>query len=188
MGNVDGFDPVKYTEQGKRFQQVLITDGNGEQQKVKIYLAKGPEMTATGNMSFQIGPNPYQNQMYYSGFWNPQANSQQNAQPAQPQGPQPQATAGATNAKKTNDGRDYDKEGHIICFCALVKAMIQKGTDPVALNSDLLTLGALANLATKCINSYDYRAEKPKDAGEKIPPNMNPKAADNMPIDDDIPF
>jgi len=116
IGNVVGFDPVEYNKKGSQFQQVIMTDGTGEQCKVKIWLGKGPEIALTGAMTFDIGPNEYKGTMYYAGFWDGKvpAGAQPAAQNTQ-QAAQP--VAQATNAAKA----DYDTKE------ALKQLIIKRG-------------------------------------------------------------
>ena len=165
---VVAFDPVKFNEKGKKFQQVLISDGV-EQQKVKIWLGNGPEIMMIGTMTFEIGPNPYQNNMYYAGFWDGKAPTGGQQAP-QNTAKAPHAPAGATNSTKTDKEAYEAKErekGHGMCFHGLMEATLRAGVGAIALTTDPETIKALANLATMCMNSYDYRTPK---ADMGIPP------------------
>ncbi|MDD5381888.1 MAG: hypothetical protein PHG53_09680 [Phycisphaerae bacterium] len=73
FGTVNSFEPVQFTKDGKRFQQVIITDDNNERQKVKIWLGKDKTIGdgfINRRLAFNIAPNPFKNIMYYGGFWN----------------------------------------------------------------------------------------------------------------------
>ncbi len=65
----------------------------------------------------------------------------------------PQEAAQSTN-------RDFDKENHGKCFTLLMGATLQSGVGALALTTDPETIKALANLATMCMNSYDFRTPK----------------------------
>lgn len=76
FGVLNSFTPVEFTKTGSRFQQVMITDDSGEQQKVKIWL--GDDKTIgdgciNRRLEFEISKNPFKNQMYYGGFWQDKA-------------------------------------------------------------------------------------------------------------------
>lgn len=89
----------------------------------------------------------------------------QNTQQAPPQAAQPPKA----------DSRDYDRENHGKCFYGFCEARVRSGVDPQALLSNRMELEAMANLATACINSYDYRTS-------------NPLANNQSTMPDDIPI
>ncbi len=108
---------AEFSKKGTKFQQLTITDDNGEQQKVKVYPGNGPELDGSHinqRLSFDIGPNPWNNQMYYNGFWNNQVqvDQQPSQQPpystsAPPQNAQ-QASSGAAGNVKEDKPVDWD--------------------------------------------------------------------------------
>ena len=58
--------------------------------------------------------------------------------------------------------RDYDKENHGKCFSLLCQAVLQSGIAPMSLQADPDSLTAIADLATACMNSYNFRTPKPQ--------------------------
>jgi hypothetical protein len=129
FGTLNSFEPVKFTESGSRYQQVMITDGNGERNKVKIWL--GDEKTIgdgciNKRLAFQISKNPYKNQMYYSGFWDDQKTVAPARTPAKaPQSPQEGQTA-PTPTQTPKKEPDWDaKDLRMAKECAL-KCAVQK--------------------------------------------------------------
>ena len=53
-------------------------------------------------------------------------------------------------------GRDFDRENHGKCFTKLIEAAVSSGTILAEIDGATLTLAA--DLATACMNSYDYRS------------------------------
>ena len=98
----------------------------------------------------------------------------------QPQGRQmPQNPPQSTNSLpvfNTPPPRDYDRENHGKCFSLIAQAAVQRD----GLDAALKSLEAIADLATACMNSYDYRS------GQGGPnPGYDP---DYVQPDDDIPY
>ena len=78
--------------------------------------------------------------------------------------------------------RDYDKENHGKCFCNILVAVVSSDGIDTA-NQQRLT--QIADLATACMNSYDYRSSsKP----QTTQPNPNYSENPAAPEDDSIPF
>lgn len=108
-GKVGQVWPAEFNKNGKRQQQVMITDVTGKENKVKIFLGQNPDILTGSQGDFLVGPNPYKGNMYYNGFiegslqggtqapQQPQQQSyqqpqQQYQQPAQASQPKRQAT------------------------------------------------------------------------------------------------
>ena len=103
VATLTAWEDMQFTKNGTKFQQLTITDNAGEANKVKIFAGKGNGVLQTAvntQLAFSVGPNPYQNVMYYSGFCNsdvqvvqqPTQNAPQPApQPAAQPAPQPAA-------------------------------------------------------------------------------------------------
>ncbi len=89
LGTPQRVEDATFTPQGKKIQQVTITDDIGEMQKVKIYGGKMQNSLCGQKLSFEIAPytSNRNNQVYYSGFWNDRATTGQASQQA-PQKPQ----------------------------------------------------------------------------------------------------
>lgn len=80
----------------------------------------------------------------------PPASPPQNAQPTYQPVPQ-------------DKPRDYDRENHGKCFTVLCEGVLQSGIAPMSLKADPDSLTAIADLATACMNSYDYRSPESND-------------------------
>lgn len=92
FGIVDSVGQIEFNQKtGAKCQKIGIRDISGEQQTVKIYLGNGPELTMNHvqqKLSFDVGPNPYQNKMYYAGFWNSSQQTYQGQSQIPPKPPQ----------------------------------------------------------------------------------------------------
>ncbi len=114
FGTLNSVESIAFSGKGTRFQKTVIADDNGEQQKVKIYVGKGDGLSmnlVNQRLSFDIGPNPFENQMYYNGFWNnrvqvSQAPAQQPASQNAPQGPQEPAGGAKEDEPVDWDAKD----------------------------------------------------------------------------------
>jgi hypothetical protein len=88
----------KLSSSQKVFQSVKLTDDTGEQHQVSIYQGNNPILTSQQlgqRLSFNLSPYQGQRGIAYSGFWNSNANvNQQSQQPktASPPKAQPQTT------------------------------------------------------------------------------------------------
>ena len=74
---------------------------------------------------------------------------------------------------------DDPEKVHGMCFFGLMQATIQGSGNPLALKEQPDVLCALADFATACMNSYDYRTTGKPVATEPTPEPQQ---------DDDIPF
>ena len=97
-----------------------------------------------------------------------------------------QGGGGQTGGPPSN--RDYDKENHGKCFLKLLQALIQHNGSVGVGNS---TLTQIANLATACMDSYDYRstvgvAARPTTTWSVVQAEQGAKAANTD--DENIPF
>ena len=111
-GMIVSVEEKKFSDKGKPFQQVMIKDGPGETEKVKVYLGNGPDILPSDVNTLQlftVSPNPYQNTMYYMGFWDSTHPPQ--GQPAPQQGFHPQggnpAHAAPINAAMAANNMQY---------------------------------------------------------------------------------
>lgn len=182
IGKVSGELPgVSYTTEGKRFQKINITDNLGEVQQVKIYLGKKPEMTIAGTYAFLIGPNPYQNNMYYNGFW--QADKRVSQAPTTPQ-PVPQQPAGGQTTvhppHQANKATDWDaKDLRIARECA-IKASVRLAA------AEQIPIDMVTKFADGYVNYiYNGLSTSVKPIANEEPPatsNEEPPATD-----DDVP-
>jgi len=113
-GMIVSVEEKKFSDKGKPFQQVMIKDGPGETEKVKVYLGNGPDILPSDVNTLQlftVSPNPYQNTMYYMGFWDSTHPPQ--GQPAPQQGFHPQggnpAHAAPINAAMAANNMQYQQ-------------------------------------------------------------------------------
>jgi hypothetical protein len=175
FGTPQSFDGVTFTPEGKRFQQVFITDDIGETNKVKIYL--GEEKTIGDGcigkrLAFQIAPVPFKNKMYYGGFWNDRATVAPARTPTKPS----VSTQGASKAPaptQTTPKPDWDAIAEGKVRHGLLCAYIQGGS---ALSDDDLYKQVLQD--TKFVMQGEYYFE----------PEPDKSITENNQQTDDIPF
>lgn len=75
--------PSEFNKKGKKTQNIFLTDGVGIEHKVKIYIGNNPDINSGDSGEFIVGPNPYENKMYYSGFIQGQLQAGQQQAPQQ---------------------------------------------------------------------------------------------------------
>ena len=94
MAKVEGIKPAEFDQKsGTKYQQITITN-EGETNKVKIWCGKNPDMnnSVIGQaFPFDVAPNYFKNNWYYSGFWNFKESQMKPLPPPQPQQAPPQA-------------------------------------------------------------------------------------------------
>jgi len=203
-GQLVSYEPKKYTENGKPFQQAVIADEAGEVQKVKIYLGNGPEFQPTDVGTQQrftsVKPNSFKNNMYYAAFW--ASMSPPTQLPASPQTPQnaPQSpnapleqypkTQASTTKNEYNEREDA-RQLMIVRQSCLNRAveMFLGSTHEVGWPEPDDRITHICQLAEK-FRGYIYNGlggmPNPDYAGSDIDPEEEAARAEQA--EDDIPF
>lgn len=197
FGTPDGIDDVAFTPEGKRFQQVTMTDDNGETNKVKIYLGTDKTMIdgcIGKRLAFNVAPNSFKNKMYYGGFWNDRAairpaNTAANT-PQSPQGASKPAAPTQTGEKYTvNIAKETDwdaKDLRMAKECAL-KCAVQKQVIMAEIAKDLnrVTDNKIIEVSEKFLDWIyaEPETELEKEAGDLL----NEDADEPSPDDSDLP-
>lgn len=148
-----------------RYQDVIITDGQGIRHSGRIGSKQGYTINTPIQVTVELKTDNNGNQYNYFKKFNPQHQGQQNqGQQAKP--------------------RDFDQENHGKCFTVLMGALIQSGREPQAIVSNRPEVEAIANLATICMHSYDYRTQSDPYARQDQPQTIG----NGLSQEEELPF
>jgi len=131
LGTLKKVYPAEFNKSnGKKQQGIEVLDECGTTEKIKIWLCKNADMHAgqvDQKFAFTVSPNPYQDKMYYSGFWNSNTQVAQGQAPATPAS-QPQTYTPVAQAPPAHSIDDNIKFGQA-CNLAMAECTILNNID-----------------------------------------------------------